>query len=443
MSNDAQALTLRVNGEDRTVIADGGDRLLTVLRDSLQLTGPKRGCNQGVCGACTVLADGKPIRSCLAIAANSCDFEITTIEGLAGDGPLTKLQQAVVEGAALQCGFCTPGMLMALTGLFTDNPTPDESAISPRDFGEYLPLYRLRKDRSSRETRRRGSERMSETIAVGRSVPRADAEEKVRGEAAYVDDMYLPGMLYGAIATSPYPHARILSYNLDQARVVAGVKATLTGDDYDLKRRSGAFIKDEMLLAKHKVRFVGEAVAAVAATSLKAAREAARLVEVIYEELPAVLSMDEAIADGAPVIHEDFGDYFSLVPLDGDGNRLWRAAIDEGDVDAAWDQCDVIVEETYETQAQHHAYMEPCGSLAKPDRDGRITVWSACQSVHLTQQRIAEWVGLPMAMVRSIAPKIGGGFGGKGSPGTQPLAAALALKTGKPVKMVLSLTERL
>ncbi len=129
MSNDAQALTLRVNGEDRTVIADGGDRLLTVLRDGLQLTGPKRGCNQGVCGACTVLADGKPIRSCLAIAANSCDFEITTIEGLAGDGPLTKLQQAVVGGAALQCGFCTPGMLIALTGLFTDNPTPDESAI--------------------------------------------------------------------------------------------------------------------------------------------------------------------------------------------------------------------------------------------------------------------------------------------------------------------------
>ena len=282
---------------------------------------------------------------------------------------------------------------------------------------------------------------MSEAIAVGLSVPRADAEEKVRGEAAYVDDMYLPGMLHGAITTSPYPHARILSYNLDQALAVAGVKAILTGDDYDLKRRSGAFIKDEMLLAKHRVRFVGEAVATVAATSLKAAREAARLVEVTYEELPAVLSMDEAIADGAPVIHEDFGDYFSLVPLDGDGNRLWRAAIDEGDVDAAWDQCDVIVEETYETQAQHHAYMEPCGSLAKPDRDGRITVWSACQSVHLTQQRIAEWVGLPMAMVRSIAPKIGGGFGGKGSPGTQPLAAALALKTGKPVKMVLSLTE--
>ena len=284
---------------------------------------------------------------------------------------------------------------------------------------------------------------MSDPIAVGRSVPRADSEEKVRGEAAYVDDMYLPGMLYGAIAASPYPHARVLGYDLTEALAVPGVKAILTGDDYDLKRRSGAFIKDEMHLAKDKVRFVGEAVGAVAATTLTAAREAARLIGVDYEELPAVLSMDEATAAGAPVIHEDFGSYFSLAPLKADGNLLWRAAIDEGDVDAAWDQCDVIVEGTYETQAQHHAYMEPCGSLAKPERDGRVTVWSTCQSVHLTQQRIAEWIGLPMAMVRSIAPKIGSGFGGKGSPNTQPLAAALAQKTGKPVKMVLSFTEDL
>ncbi len=129
MPNDVQALTLRVNGEDRTVVADGGDRLLTVLRDGLRLTGPKRGCNQGVCGACTVLVDGQPIRSCLAIAANTTDQEIVTVEGLADDGPMTDLQRAFVEGAAMQCGFCTPGMLMALTGLFRGNSNPDEDQI--------------------------------------------------------------------------------------------------------------------------------------------------------------------------------------------------------------------------------------------------------------------------------------------------------------------------
>ena len=129
MSNDVQALTLKINGEAHTVVADGGDRLLTVLRDGLRLTGPKRGCNQGVCGACTVLIDGKPFRSCLAIAANSTDCEITTVEGLADDGPMTSLQQAFVDGAAMQCGFCTPGMLIALTGLFNANASPDEDQI--------------------------------------------------------------------------------------------------------------------------------------------------------------------------------------------------------------------------------------------------------------------------------------------------------------------------
>ena len=282
---------------------------------------------------------------------------------------------------------------------------------------------------------------MSETLAVGRSVPRADAEEKVRGEAAYVDDLHLPGMLHGAVATSPFPHARILFCDVSAALAVPGVKAVLTGEDFDFSRRSGAFIKDEMHIAKGRVRFVGEVVAAVAATDPAAARRAAGLVEVEYEELPAVLSLDEAMAVGAPVLHEDFDDYASLVPADGEGNRLWRASIDEGDVDTAWAACDVIVEATYETPAQHHAYIEPCGTLASPSRDGRITVWSACQSVHLTQQRVAEWLGLPMAMVRSIAPRIGGGFGGKGSPGTQPIAAALARATGRPVKLVLSMTE--
>ena len=129
MADDARELVLQVNGEEHRVRADGGERLLGVLRDRLRLTGAKRGCDQGVCGACTVLVDGKPIRACLAIAANTTDREIVTVEGLAADGPLTDLQRAFVEGAAMQCGFCTPGMLMALAGLFGEDPSPDEDRI--------------------------------------------------------------------------------------------------------------------------------------------------------------------------------------------------------------------------------------------------------------------------------------------------------------------------
>ena len=129
MNGDGIALRLRVNGEDRAVTAGPGDTLLKVLRDGLGLTGAKRGCDQGVCGACTVLADGRPIRACLAIGANATDLEITTVEGLAGDGPPTPLQRAFVDGAALQCGFCAPGMIVALTPLLAANARPGREEI--------------------------------------------------------------------------------------------------------------------------------------------------------------------------------------------------------------------------------------------------------------------------------------------------------------------------
>ena len=129
MSDGKMALGLRINGQDRAALADGGDTLLSILRDELGLTGAKRGCDQGVCGACTVLADGRPVRACLAIAANMTDLEITTVEGLAADGPLTPVQQAFVDGAALQCGFCTPGMIVALSALIEANPRPTADEI--------------------------------------------------------------------------------------------------------------------------------------------------------------------------------------------------------------------------------------------------------------------------------------------------------------------------
>ncbi len=276
--------------------------------------------------------------------------------------------------------------------------------------------------------------------SVGRNVPRADGEEKARGEARFVDDLKRPGALHGAILASPHAHARILSCDTSAALALPGVKAVLTGEDYPLKR-TGSFVKDEVMLASDTVRYVGEAVAAVAARDIETARLATRLIEVEYEELPAVFDIDQALADGAPALHEDFAAYFKTVESPAEGNRFWRADIAEGNADAAWAECDVIVEGVYETQAQHHTYLEPCGALAEPDRSGRVTVWSACQSVHLTQQRVAEWIGVPMAKVRAVVPRIGGGFGGKGSPSVQPIAAALALKTGKPVKLVLTRTE--
>lgn len=275
---------------------------------------------------------------------------------------------------------------------------------------------------------------------VGIRMPRVDAPETVAGEAMYTDDFYLPGMLFGAVHGSPIAHGRILSIDTSEAEAVTGVKAVITGRDYNYVL-AGPFIKDETMFATDRVRYVGEPVAAVAATTPEAAREAASLIEVEYEDLPAVLSIDEALAEDAPVLHEDLASYFCTFEGKGTGNTLCAGDLTEGDVDAAWAECDVIVEQTYETGAQHHLYMEPSGAVAEPDRQGKVTIWSSLQSISLAQQRVAEWVNIPMAKVRMVAPRIGGGFGGKGNAHFQPAAAALALKTGRPVKLMLTRSE--
>jgi CO/xanthine dehydrogenase Mo-binding subunit len=276
--------------------------------------------------------------------------------------------------------------------------------------------------------------------SVGHSIERLDAAEKATGEAQYVDDLYRPGMLHGAILGSIHAHAKIGGYKLDAARSIPGVAAVLTGEDFSCGR-TGAFCKDELPLARGKTIYMGEPVAVVAASDMETARRAARAIEIDYEPLPAVLTIDEALATGAPLVHEDLANYAKIAPSFSEGNVLWQCRLEEGKIDSAWSQCDVLVEDVFETAAQHHMYMEPCGALAEIDRGGRLTIWSSCQSVHLVQQRVAEWLSIPMGRIRALAPKIGGGFGAKGGLHVQHLAAALALKTGRPVKMVLSRVE--
>lgn len=272
---------------------------------------------------------------------------------------------------------------------------------------------------------------------IGASPPRLEANDKATGRAQYVDDIRLPGMLCAALVTSPHAHAKILGYDVEKARAIPGVKAIVTGAD--LKGpRSGGIIKDESMVARGKVRYVGEIVAAVAATDARIAAQAAAAIEVEYEPLPAVLSIDDALAPDAPVLHEEFAGYFKTVQGGGRGNIVFESSIEEGDVERALAECDVVVEGTWETQAQHHVYMEPNGCVADVDQSGRITVYATCQSVHQFQQRIAEEIGEPMARVRVVATRVGGGFGGKHASNIHSIAAWLARAARRPVKLVLS-----
>lgn len=272
---------------------------------------------------------------------------------------------------------------------------------------------------------------------LGASIPRLEASDKAVGTARYVDDFTRPNMLYAAIAQSPYAHARIKSYNVEKARALPGVRAIVTGGDLPL-RRVGGMLKDETMLAFGKVRYVGEPVAAVAARDAETAALAARLIEVEYEPLTPVVTTDAALAPGAPVLHEDLASYVKTMEGGSHGNVIWHSRLIEGDVDVAWLKCDVIVEATYQTQAQQHAYIETNGVLAEVESNGRITVLAACQSVHHVQTRVSEELGVPMSQVRAQVPRVGGGFGGKHATNIHSIAAWLARATGKPVKLVLS-----
>ncbi len=275
---------------------------------------------------------------------------------------------------------------------------------------------------------------------VGASLPRLDAREKVTGRAQYIADMVRPGMLHAAIHASPLAHARIRGYDTADALAVPGVACVLTGDDFP-DGRMGAFIKDEPAIAKGKVRYPGEPVAVVAAKDEETARRAAALVRVDYEELPVAAAPEDAMAPDAPLIHEGLADYFKVFPAICGGNVASETELSEGDVDGAWAECDVIVEGEFETPAQAHLSIEPVGALAEVDAEGRVTLWSANQSVFRVQANVCEALQLPMSKLRCLTPKVGAGFGNKMEPHVQPLVVQLALKTGRPVRLILNRTE--
>ena len=261
-------------------------------------------------------------------------------------------------------------------------------------------------------------------LVVGKDVPRTDAIPKVTGAAQYVADLRLPGMLHAAVLRSPHPHARIVGMDTSAAAALPGVKAVATGAD-TAQRKWGCFRPDLYPLAIGKVRYVGDEVAAVAARDPETARAAVDLIKVEYEVLPAVLSMDAALAPGAPLVHDD-------TP----GNVAHHFAFERGDVDAGFKASDVVVEGTWESARQWHTSLETIGCVAQWS-GGRVTLWCNTQTPYLARGRYAIALGVPEAQVRVVQTEVGGGFGGKsGDDNASVICAILALKAGKPVKLI-------
>jgi CO/xanthine dehydrogenase Mo-binding subunit/CO/xanthine dehydrogenase FAD-binding subunit len=261
-------------------------------------------------------------------------------------------------------------------------------------------------------------------LVVGREVPRADAQPKVTGRAQYVADIHLSGMLYAAVLRSPHPHARIVSIDATAARALPGVKTVVTGAD-TAQRKWGAFRPDLYPLAVGKVRYVGDEVAAVAAIDAETARAAVDLIKVVYEVLPAVLSLDQALAPEASLVHDDT-----------EGNIAHEFSFERGDVDAGFRASEVVVEGTWETARQWHTALETTGCVAQWS-DDRVSMWCNTQTPYLARGRYAVALGIPEARIRVIQTEVGGGFGGKsGDDNASVICALLARKAGRAVKLI-------
>ncbi|MCW2912508.1 MAG: dehydrogenase [Actinomycetia bacterium] len=425
-------MKIEVNGEVVSREPGPGQCLRTFLRD-LGWFGVKKGCDAGDCGACTVHVDGVPVHSCVFPAFRAAGRRVTTVEGLAHDGEPHPMQRNFLAAQGFQCGFCTAGMLMTAAGL-------DEDQL--RDLPRALKgnLCRCTGYRSI-EDAINGVVHVEEAVpgqSCGRNLPAPAGPEVVTGKARYTLDVAVDGLLHLKLLRSPHAHARIAAIDTSAALAIPGVQAVLTFEDSPRRLFSTATHENpdtdpaDMLVFDDVVRFVGQRVAAVVADSVAAAEEGCRRLIVRYEILPAVFDPEEAMAPGAPILHDK-----------GPEQRIARAGRnvagevhgDVGDVEAGFAQADVVHEQSYFTQRVQHVPLETHASIAWLDGSGRLIVRSSTQTPFLTRRALCDVFELPLEKVRVFCGRVGGGFGGKQEMLTEDVVALATLRTGRPVQL--------
>ncbi len=475
-------ITLTINGTRKNLRVSPEETLLDALRNA-DYYSVKFGCGDGDCGACTVLINGKPVKSCQVKAADVENFNVLTVEGLSINGELDPIQQAFMDTGAIQCGYCSPALILSAKALLDNNPQPTEMEIrkaldpvlcrctgyvrgidavlraaairrgeklSPftqidRVFpekpdsvqipGEYL---RLDGNRDPLPPLVYTPESMSKTKTVGHPEVKLDAKKLAMGRPVFTDDFRLPGMLYAELLTSPHAYARIRKIDAAKARALPGVHAVITHLDIPrIKYATGGQSHPQprpydQVVLDDTVRHVGDRVAVVAAETPEIAKAALKLIDVKYDILPAVTDPELAMQDGAPVIHTE---------TDTDGvydakhNIVHHIEAEVGDVEKGFKEADHVFEGEYRTPKQQHAHLEPHICITYIDEDDRLVVRTSTQVPFHVRRIISPLVGLPVKKIRVIKPRIGGGFGNKQEILLEDLCSLLTIKTGHPVRM--------
>ncbi|WP_130807357.1 selenium-dependent xanthine dehydrogenase [Senegalia massiliensis] len=412
-------------------------RLLEYLRDDTDLTSVKNGCNgEGVCGACTILVDGKKMKACILTISKIDGKKITTVEGLT-DTEKEIYTWAFGEAGAVQCGYCIPGMVISAKALIDKNSNPSSNDIKKAIVGNlcrctgYVKIEKaialaakaLREGNIPKDEKSKGN--------VGDRMKRIDNDEKVLGSGEYVDDMKIEGMIYGKALRTKYPRALVKSINIEKALEHKDCETVLTAKDIPGERYIGHLKKDWPALIDigEETRYLGDGIALVASNTKESLDEILNLIEVEYEELVPLSAPEIAMKEDSPKIHED-------------GNILSKQFLKKGNVDEVIENSKYVVTQHYSTPFTEHAFLEPESGLAVPENDG-VTIYTSCQGVYAVQSECSELLGIEPKKVRAICKLVGGGFGGKEDMSVQHHAALLAWSTKKPVKVTLTRSESL
>ena len=423
-----------VNGVLRTTEED--KPLLRYLRDDLHLYSVKDGCSEGACGTCTIVVDGKAVKSCVLTTKKAVGKTILTVEGLSHDE-----QEAFVYAfgkvGAVQCGFCIPGMVMAGKALIDRNPNPSEEEIKKAIRGNICRCTGYKKiieGIALTAAILRGEEKIDPELekgdiyGVGDRAFRTDVRGKVLGSGAYCDDIEMEGMVHASAVRSQYPRAKVLDIDASKALELPGVLAVLTAEDVP-NNKVGHIQQDwDVFIAKGDItRCVGDAICLVVAGDEKTLAQAKKLVKISYEPLEPVRSIQEAMAENAPKLHPN-------------GNLCQQRHVTRGDAKTALANSKYVVTQSYKTPFTEHAFLEPECAVAFPYKDG-VKVYTSDQGVYDTRKEISIMLGWEPERIVVENKLVGGGFGGKEDVSVQHLAVLAALKVNRPVKVRLTRQE--
>ena len=444
-TESSHLLSCRVNGSDieLRIPEDDDLTLLDVLRDFLGITSPKNGCQpQAQCGCCTVLLDDKPVLSCALKPAKAEGKSIITLEGL-DDAQRQQIAQSFVQCGGVQCGFCIPGMAMRGVGLCNQKPEPsrDEIAASLKPHLCRCTGYAQIVESIEEYARlRRGEPATPPSPAdhsgkVGTSLPRYTGHDAVLGDRKFIDDMVVPGMLFGALRLADHPRATVVSIDPSAALALPGVHRVITAVDVPGDPYVGLIERDwpTFVATGEQTRCTGDVIAGVVADDQRLARRAAALIHVEYTVHEPVTDPHQALLPDAPLVHPTRGT-----------NLLSKSSLRRGDVEEGFRRSAHILEDAYRTQHIEHLFLEPESCIAVPqEKDGQFSlhVYSQGQGVFDDQRQIASVLGVDKERVQVELVSNGGAFGGKEDMSIQAQTALMAWLIGKPVKMTLTRPE--